>query len=193
METKKKLGFYPGSFKPFHVGHWDVVKQAVAIFDRVIVAQGVNPEKTHVKQYPLPDFLYDVASPTTFDGLLIDAMARWETDYDVTLVRGLRTVIDLTEEQNYIAFLRGMKPDIKVAYFFCHPEVQHVSSSRLRGLEMLAPEEFAKYTHFPMEKMRDGKSLKEISWDEFLKQVAKETFASAREREKARRVGLTYQ
>lgn len=144
---KPKLGFYPGSFKPFHVGHWDVVKQALAIFDRVLVAQGVNPEKAEIQKYDLPEFLYDVASPVTFDGLLIDEMARWEKDYDVTLVRGLRTVIDLTEEQNYIAFLRGMKPDIRVTYFFCHPEVQHVSSSRLRGLETLAPEEFAKYTH----------------------------------------------
>jgi pantetheine-phosphate adenylyltransferase len=148
MDIKPKLGFYAGSFKPFHVGHWDVVKQALAIFDRVIVAQGVNPEKAEVQKYELPICLHDVASPVEFEGLITVAMARWEKDYDVTLVRGLRTVIDLTEEQNYIAFLRGMKPDIKVAYFFCHPEVQHVSSSRLRGLETLAPEEFEKYTRF---------------------------------------------
>ena len=36
---------YPGSFDPFHLGHLDVVEQAVALFGRVVVAVMHNPEK----------------------------------------------------------------------------------------------------------------------------------------------------
>lgn len=146
MDIKPKMGFYAGSFKPFHVGHYDIVLQARAVFDEVVVAQGDNPEKKQVQSYEFPLALRNIARCFTFGGLLITALSLWGKNYDVTLVRGLRTVVDLTEEQNFIAFLRGMKPDIKVAYFLCRPEFQHVSSSRLRALETLAPKEFEKYT-----------------------------------------------
>ena len=36
---------YPGSFDPFHVGHLDVVEQAVALFGNVVVAVMHNPDK----------------------------------------------------------------------------------------------------------------------------------------------------
>jgi pantetheine-phosphate adenylyltransferase len=154
MDVKRveTLGIYAGSFNPFHMGHWDVAQQAAQIFDRVLVARGINPEKANVERYQFPEHVFDGHPkffPTVkeFDGLVTDLVGGWErSGYDVTLVRGLRTVVDLTEEQNYIAFLRSLKPNIKVTYFLCHPEYQHISSKALRGLENLAPVEFGKYT-----------------------------------------------
>lgn len=40
-----KIGFYPGSFDPFTNGHLHVVKQALKIFDKVIIGIGINPDK----------------------------------------------------------------------------------------------------------------------------------------------------
>ena len=40
-----KVAWYPGSFFPFHVGHADVLGKALASFEHVVVAIGVNPEK----------------------------------------------------------------------------------------------------------------------------------------------------
>lgn len=40
-----KVAIYPGSFNPWHKGHTDVLLKALQVFDKVIVAIGVNPEK----------------------------------------------------------------------------------------------------------------------------------------------------
>ena len=40
------LAIYPGSFDPITKGHIDVLKKAVKIFDKVIIAVSINPAKT---------------------------------------------------------------------------------------------------------------------------------------------------
>ena len=52
---------------------------------------------------------------------------------------------DLEYEQNLIAFLRGMKPNVKVAAFYCEPELRHISSSTLRGIRQFSEIEYNKY------------------------------------------------
>ena len=51
---KLKLGLYPGSFDPFHIGHLDIVNQAIQVFDEVLVSKGVNPDKHPNDRYSLP-------------------------------------------------------------------------------------------------------------------------------------------
>lgn len=43
-----KVAIYSGSFNPFHEGHLDVIKQALKLFDKVVIAKGLNPEKPSV-------------------------------------------------------------------------------------------------------------------------------------------------
>lgn len=149
---KSKLGLYAGSFSPFHVGHMDIVKQALNVFDKVLIAKGKNPEKAgQVERYPMP---YSSFTPyigplmvVNFSGLLTDYIQLMEKEgYDVTLVRGLRNGADLEYEQNMLAFLKDMYPKIKVVAFYCDPKFRHISSSALRNIETIAPEEFKKYT-----------------------------------------------
>lgn len=146
------IGLYPGSFDPFHVGHLSVVKQAIEIFDKVIVAKGINPEKhlgdRVVDRYALPaQFLHDMNVETrVYTTLLTDLIKELENDYfNVVLVRGLRNGTDLEQEQNLIAFLRGMYPKLKVATFHCEPQFRHVSSSALRGIQKFSEQEYKKY------------------------------------------------
>ena len=44
----KKIGLFPGSFDPFTKGHEVVVSKALALFDEVIIAIGVNSKKTYL-------------------------------------------------------------------------------------------------------------------------------------------------
>lgn len=147
MKTIKRIGLYCGTFDPFTIGHLDVANQAREQFDEVIIARGHNPNKPpHVN--PLPEdaltklgFKY-----TTYEGLLPDLIKRWERDCgNVTLVRGLRSAYDLTEEQNLLAFLRDLHPAIKVSYLMCHPKVQHISSSALKGIRQYSEEAYSNY------------------------------------------------
>lgn len=147
---KMKIGLYAGSFKPFHVGHLDIVKQAIKVFDKVSVAKGINPEKENIiDDYRLPTNTLSKISVggTVFDGLLIDVIKEYEEVYnaDITLIRGLRSGADLDYEQNFAAFLRGMKSDINIVAFYCHPEFRHISSSALRAIRQFSEEEYWKY------------------------------------------------
>lgn len=145
--NKLRLGMYAGSFNPFHIGHLDVVKQASLVFDKILVAKCVNPEKTKSDRYLLPvNFLTDMETYTEdFNGLLVDLIKKWEIDYDVTLVRGLRSGADLEYEQNFAAFLRGMYSQVKIVAFYCDPKLRHISSRSLRALETISSDEYRKY------------------------------------------------
>lgn len=153
MNTKPSLGIYPGSFDPFHLGHLDIVKQAVNIFDSVLVAKGVNLAKANKIQerFPLPSnilatFHRDMdVKTTTYTTLLVDLIKQYEVEFNVTLVRGLRNGADLEYEQNIVAFLRGMYPKIKVAAFYCDPQYRHISSSALREIKAFSEQEYKKY------------------------------------------------
>jgi pantetheine-phosphate adenylyltransferase len=150
MNSKKDtLGFYAGSFSPFHVGHLNIILQAKNVFSSVVVAQGKNPEKTILDTYKLPQsFLASRGILVDqFDGLLSDRIAYWETthNYNVTLVRGLRSGADLEYEQNFAAFLKSMCPSVKIVAFYCDPLYRHISSSALRGIQKLSDAEYKKY------------------------------------------------
>lgn len=143
----KRIGLYPGSFNPFHIGHLDIVRQAQKVFDEVVVVRAVNPEKAFA-ECKLPDnFLNEMGvSVTAYEGLVTDLVKNYENrEHDVTLIRGLRSGADLAYEQNLVAFMRNMHPEIKVVFFLCDPKYQHISSSALRGIRQFSEEEYRKY------------------------------------------------
>lgn len=144
---KQSLGLYAGSFNPFHLGHWDVVKQASQVFDRMLVAKGNNPEKQKNELYPLPEqfLINNSVYFSTFDGLLVEFIHQLEREFNVTVVRGLRSGADLDYEQNFAAFLRGMYPQVKIVAFYCDPKLRHISSSSLRAIRQFSEDEYRKY------------------------------------------------
>ncbi len=155
MNDKPTLGLYAGSFDPFHVGHLDVVKQAADMFQVVMIAKGINSSKIvtgkSTQRYPLPiqfltTFRHDAdIKVDTYDTLLVDYVKKLEEEYNVTLIRGLRRGADLEYEQNLVAFLRGMHPQIKVTHFMARPEFAHISSSALRDIKHFSEAEYKKY------------------------------------------------
>src|SRR5882724_13463874 len=45
ISRPRRLAVFPGQFDPITNGHLDVIKRGVALFDELIVAVGINPEK----------------------------------------------------------------------------------------------------------------------------------------------------
>jgi pantetheine-phosphate adenylyltransferase len=134
---KPKVGVYPGSFNPFHNGHLNILEKAERIFDKVIIARGINPEKEEAaQQNPWPPIL-KFRQHEEFVGLLTDYIARKEEHTDITLVRGLRNGDDLDYEVNQLRFMEEMKPDLKVVFIRCDKQFEHISSSAIRNLEKI--------------------------------------------------------
>ncbi len=66
-----KLGIYAGSFNPIHRGHLNILQKARRVFDKVIVARGINPEKG-IAENTWPKFIEDNYMCQSYEGLLTD-------------------------------------------------------------------------------------------------------------------------
>jgi pantetheine-phosphate adenylyltransferase len=125
------IAVFAGSFNPFHKGHFNVLKKAEKLFDKVIVAFGKNPDKS-IRNWPIPQTIGN-RQHTEYHGLLTDHIDSF--GYDVTVVRGLRNSTDFQYEQNQYRYIQELKPDIKIINIFCDKEFEHISSSGIRTLE----------------------------------------------------------
>ncbi len=129
--NKPSIAVFAGSFNPFHKGHFNVLKKAEKLFDKVIVAFGKNPDKS-IRNWPIPQTIGN-RQHTEYYGLLTDHIDSF--GYDVTVVRGLRNSTDFQYEQNQYRYIQELKPDIKIINIFCDKEFEHISSSGIRTLE----------------------------------------------------------
>jgi pantetheine-phosphate adenylyltransferase len=134
---KPQIGIYAGSFNPFHNGHLNILDKAERIFDKVIVAQGINPEKDTTSASLKKLAVLKYRQIEHFDGLLTDYMASKEEHAQIVLVRGLRNGDDLSYEVNQLRFMEDMKPGLKVVFIRCDMQFEHISSSAIRNLEKI--------------------------------------------------------
>lgn len=143
-----RVAVYPGSFHPFHLGHWSILQRAGWTFDKVIVALGVNRQKSgstgsldarrQALQAQLP--FHEVVA---FDGLLSEHLD--ETNFTGAVVRGVRDGTDLEAELRYTRFLDDLRPDTTVVWISCEPQFQHLSSSAMRELAAIKPGAESRY------------------------------------------------
>lgn len=145
-----KIGYYPGSFHPWHEGHEDVLKKALLIFDRVYIAFGTNPEKTvaappavlytpEALEMKLRQQFGDRIIVRAFTGLLVDHVrtlhgTEWQPD---AVVRGLRNGDDLQYEMTQQYWNEDLGLGIPVALFITDRRLAHISSSAIRAVAKL--------------------------------------------------------
>jgi len=134
-----KIGIYPGSFNPFHIGHYNIANKAEKIFDHIIIAQGKNPDKKGIDfeeyaEYSLP-FKF-IRYESSLIQLIKDRKERFPKN-DYFIIRGLRNGYDL----HYEEILRKSIEDafinlyiVNFVYLFCDREYEHISSSMINNL-----------------------------------------------------------
>ena len=114
-----KLAIYPGSFDPVTNGHLDVLKRALKIFDKVIIAVGENPNKTYLFTVKERKDMLEKATKGLnvkvdhFSGLLIDFAKKNKA---TAILRGLRAVSDFDGE--FQMALMNRKLDSKIETIF---------------------------------------------------------------------------
>jgi len=137
------LAVYPGSFDPVTYGHLDVVYRAAGVFERLVIAVLVNPQKAPLlpaderaaaireavaAEMPGPAPRIDVA---TFDGLTVDFCRAVGATH---LVRGLRAVSDFEAELQMAHMNRRLAPEIDTVFFMTALEYGYLSSSLVKEI-----------------------------------------------------------
>jgi pantetheine-phosphate adenylyltransferase len=143
-----RIGVYPGSFGPFHLGHLSILRQAEEVFDKVIIAVGVNRQKigavdsSKSRSAELQERLrfHEVAA---FSGLLTRFVETMPLP--VKIVRGVRDGTDLEAELRFVRFLNELRPQTGVVWISCEADLQHLSSSAIRELESIEPGAGSRY------------------------------------------------
>jgi len=150
-----KIGVYPGSFDPVTNGHLDIIERASKIFDKLIVAVLVNPNKTPV--FDIEERV-ELLKETTehlpnveikaFKGLLIDFMKQENAK---VIVKGLRAVSDFEYEFQMALLNKKLEPSIETIFMMTNSKYSYLSSSMVKEvarfggcIEDLVPEKIAK-------------------------------------------------
>ncbi len=138
------LAVYPGTFDPMTLGHEDVIRRAIALFPRVIVAVAAGHHKKSMftlqeriemaRQVAKP---YPQVTVESFSGLLRDfVVARGGK----AMVRGLRAVTDFDYEFQLAGMNRSLMPDVETVFLTPSDKYQFISSTFVREIAVLGGE-----------------------------------------------------
>ncbi len=133
-----KLALFPGTFDPFTLGHLDVLRRALSIFDRVEITVAVNEDKKPLMSVEdrCELILASVSdlenvTVTAFEGLLVDHARATGA---IALVRGLRQVGDLEYERRMAFANREMYNRLETVFFMPKEEYALISGSLVREI-----------------------------------------------------------
>ncbi len=136
-----RLGFYAGSFNPFHKGHLSIVNQGKEIFDKVVILIGQNASKAPVTDEEASRRKSDIFAKTGmevefFSGLLPDYIKNRceKTGEQGFLIRGIRNEDDFKSEQVQVLYMKSVWSDLKIIYLTCPSELSFISSSGIKAM-----------------------------------------------------------
>lgn len=133
-----KIAFFAGSFDPFTVGHASVVERALPIFDRIIIAVGINLQKSTAEDGSRKTSeivsLYKTnpkIEVISYSGLTSEAALKAGA---TCLLRGVRSVKDFEYERD-MADVNRQLSGLETVLIYSLPQHSAISSSMVRELQ----------------------------------------------------------
>ena len=128
----ERIAVYPGTFDPLTNGHVDIIRRGVGLFDRIVVAILVNPEKsplftTEERGNMAREVFADEprVEVDLFEGLLVDYVRRRGAH---AIVRGLRAVSDFEFEMQMALMNRRLSAEIETVLLMPAESYTYLSS-----------------------------------------------------------------
>lgn len=137
MKNKESIALFTGSFDPFTIGHADIVRRALPLFERIVVGVGVN-ERKHCLQ-PAAERVAAIErlysgepriAVRQYSDLTVDLAKREGAHY---IIKGIRSVKDFEYEREQ-ADINLRIGGVETLFLFASPELASVSSSVVREL-----------------------------------------------------------
>ncbi|KAF1048537.1 pantetheine-phosphate adenylyltransferase [Xylophilus sp.] len=154
------IAVYPGTFDPMTLGHEDVVRRAVALFPRVVVAVAAGHHKKTL--FSLAERIemvreavarYPQVEVESFSGLLRDFVVERGGK---AMVRGLRAVTDFDYEFQLAGMNRSLMPDVETVFLTPSDKYQFISSTFVREIAALGGE-VGKFVSLPVQERLTAK------------------------------------
>jgi pantetheine-phosphate adenylyltransferase len=132
----QKTALFPGSFDPFTSGHEAIVQRALALFDHIVVAVGVNTDKKYMftsqqrMQKIRDSFPNDSrVEVVEYSDMTVDLCKRVGAHF---ILRGIRNAKDLEYEQTIAAVNKALAPDIETVLLLADDKHRDISSTLIR-------------------------------------------------------------
>jgi len=132
-----KRALFPGSFDPITLGHHDIIKRALDLFDEIVVAIGVNGDKNYMftveqrKEFIEKAFADEPkVKVTTYQGLTVDFCKEIDAQF---ILRGLRNPADF-EFEKAIAHTNRKLSQIETVFLLTAARTSFISSSIVRDV-----------------------------------------------------------
>ena len=133
----KRIALFPGSFDPFTRGHESIVRRALPLFDKFVIAIGVNADKrSFMSMEQRKALIEDVfkddprVEVISYTGLTVDVAREVGAKF---IVRGVRLIQDFENEKHLAEVNRDIS-GIETILLYTLPEYSHISSSIVREL-----------------------------------------------------------
>ncbi len=148
--TYMKKAIFPGSFDPITLGHEDIIRRGITLFDEIVIAIGINAEKKYMfsleerKKFLEETFKDEPnVSIITYEGLTIDLCKKIKANF---ILRGLRNPADF-EFEKAIAHTNRRMSKIETVFLLTAAKTSYISSSIVRDVirnngeyELLVPD-----------------------------------------------------
>ena len=132
-----KRALFPGSFDPITLGHFDIIRRALALFDEIVVAIGVNGDKNYMftveqrKEFIEKAFADEPkVKVSTYQGLTVDYCREIDAQF---ILRGLRNPPDF-EFEKAIAHTNRTLSKIETVFLLTAARTSFISSSIVRDV-----------------------------------------------------------
>lgn len=133
-----KTAVFAGSFDPFTFAHQNIVERGLSLFDKVVIAVGVNSSKKGLM--PFEDRVEAIATlfdanervmVTQFSGLTVEFCKEIGAQY---LLRGLRNTTDFEFENAIAQNNLLLDPEIETYFLMAQSGLAHISSTIVRDI-----------------------------------------------------------
>lgn len=136
---KPASAIYPGSFDPLTNGHLDIIERSSRLFDRVVVAILVNPQKDPLFSVEERQDLIRRSIPSGIDNVEVDEFEGLLVEYAhrrgaKAIVRGIRAVSDYEYELQMALMNRRLQPGIETLFMLPAESYSYLSSRLVREL-----------------------------------------------------------
>lgn len=134
----ERTAIFTGVFNPFTIGHADIVTRALAVFDKVVIGIGYNPQKgekadveSRIEQITAVYKDNPRVVVEAFSDMAADLAARHNA---TAVVKGIRSVKDFEYERSQAEYNSLLGDGLETVVFFARPELSSLSSTAVRTL-----------------------------------------------------------